>query len=321
MSRAKVRIEFAPDSNQPVVFEKETELGNLREDGGREFVAQHLFSELGIGADIEKYYLALPSVDDFLQPVKQTFRAEEMFTGEYEDRINTREMWWEVGNTLVRAKHLLARSRAYYDQELAHSSSQDAEAGSLSWHFHLDKLDRFELAISALGKVSDLAARLIFDRLGASLVDRSRPNWERDVTLGNIRKGFADRAGNPHVAALTDAEYSTIPEILDDFQQTDSGIRLWAYRVKFVHRIRPSVDRPELYIRLESRERTPIVDATGRTKGWTMSIGGRSTNVEYAFIDLYADAVQVLRHYISMLEQLKAIRRFSPEAVASAATG
>jgi hypothetical protein len=321
MAIARVRIAFEDETDQPTVFEKDVQFTDLREPGGKEFVAQHLFSELEKDDRAGSHYLALPSVDKFLRPVKQSFRPEDIASGSYEDRINTREIWWEIGNTLLRVKHLLAQSRSFHDQERVHSLSQEPEAENLAAYFHLDKMVHFDLAVILLGKVSDLAARLVFERLGASLIpnlDRSNPEWERAVTLGNIRNALLDRTANPHVASLTDAEYTALQGIFDDFLRTDHGTRLWGYRLRFTHRITPSVDRPELYTHLQSRKRTPITDTAGETKGWTMSIGDRPTTAEYAFNDLYEDAVQTLQHYISMLERLEAIPRFGPEAAASA---
>jgi hypothetical protein len=94
-------------------------------------------------------------------------------------------------------------------------------------------------------------------------------------------------------------------------------MRLWDYRVRFTHRPKPSIDRGELYSHLESRRRTPILDENGQVKGWTMGFGGLRTIADYTFTDLYNDAVQTLRHYISLLERLEAIPRFGPEAVVS----
>ncbi len=324
MAHTKVRITFEPDSKEPSVFEREVEFTDLREPGGKEFLAQYLLSEVEREVRWGQHYSQLASVDSFVQPVKQTFRLEDLASGEYEDRINTREMWSEIGNTLLRVKRLLAQSQAWYEQELAQSSSQDPEAQNLAWYLHINKMDSFDHAAMSLGKVSDLAARLVFERLGASLLrnlDRSNPEWERNITWGNIRRSLADRSANPDVASLTDLEYAALLDIFDDFLSTDHGIRLWGYRVKFAHRITPSVDRPELYAHLESREKTPIKNAAGETTGWTAGFGGIPKTAEYSFPDLYEDAAQTLRHYVFMLERLKGISRFSPEAAASAARG
>lgn len=321
MTLARIRIAFDIDSDQPTVFEKNVEFTDLREPGGKEFIAQYTFSRFETESRWGKHFLDLPSFDRFLRPVKQSFRFEEFASGGYEDRLNTREMWFEIGNTLLRAKGLLAHSLAYHEQELAHLSSQDPEAENLSWHLHLDKVEQFDLAVGALGKISDLTARLVFERLGASLLDRSKPGWERAIMLTNIRQALADRTENPVVASLTEAEYAELQAILNEFVPTERGMRLWGYRVRLTHRPKPSIDRGELYSHLESRERTPTLDENGQVKGWTKGIGGLRTSADYAFTDLYNDAIQTFRHYVSLLERLEAIPKFGPEAVASTSGG
>jgi hypothetical protein len=189
MAFAKIRIVFEPRSAEAHVYEKDLEMPGLREDGGQEFVAQQLFSELEKNANYGRYYAALPSTDNFLRQVRQTFRLDDLASGSFEDRSNARAMWSEIAHTLLRAKHLLAEARSYYDQEHIHLSSQGPEAENLSWTFHLDKIERFDHAVTLLGKTSDLAARLVFERLGASLLpklDKGNPEWERALTWSNI---------------------------------------------------------------------------------------------------------------------------------------
>jgi len=323
MATAKIRLSFGADSSQPQVFERVVELGDLRDDGGREFVAQHLFSELEKDSRYVEYRSALPSIDSFFRPVKQTYHAHDVVSDTFDDRINTREMWLEIGNTLLRVHHLLPKSRTYHDAELAHSASQDPEADSLSAGFHLDKMASFDLVAILLQKIHDLAARLVFERLGASLLctlDRSDPEWERFITLGKVREALSKRTGNPHVASLSDEEYSTLLNILDEFRKSDDGTKLQSYRNKFVHRIAPSVDRTDLYGHLQDRQETPIIGEDGKAKGWTKSFGGRPTTPQYVFLDLYGSAVETLTHYVETLKRLEAMPRFGPEATCGAAT-
>ncbi len=313
MPTANVRIAFDDGSDQPV-FERNIELNDLREPGGKEFVAQYIFSQIEAESRWGEHFLTLPSFDQFLRAPKQSFGLKDIISGAYEDRLNTREMWMEIGNTLLRAKRLLAHSMAYHEQENVYLSSQNSEAENLSWHFHLDKVERFDLVVGALGKISDLAARLVFERLGASLFDTSKSGWERTVTLTNVREALANRIVNPYVAELTDAEYTELRAILDGFLQTEHGLRLWSYRVRLTHRLKPSVDRGEFYSHLESREKTPMLDESGQVKGWQKGFGGSRSIAEYAFSDLYTDAAETLRHHVAMLERLEALPRFSPEA-------
>jgi hypothetical protein len=314
---ARVRLSFEPDTEKPRVFERDVDLGELREDGGREFVAQRLFSELEKDSHYIEYRSALPSIDSFLRPVKQTFRGLEMVSDTFDDRLNTREMWLEIGNTLLRVHHLLPKSRTYHDAELTHCGSQDPQAENLSAVFHLDKMANFDLVTILLQKIHDLAARLVFERLGASLLgdlDQSDPEWERFITPGKVRKALSNRARNPQVAALSDDEYSTLLNVLDELRKSDDGTKLQSYRNKFVHRIAPSVDRTDLYGHLQDRRKTPIVGEDSKVKGWTKGFGGRPATPQYVFLELYDSAVQTLSDYVDTLKRLEAMPRFGPEA-------
>jgi hypothetical protein len=318
--KATVRITFEGESTSSKTYEKTAEFIELREPGGDEFVAQYLLAIVEVESRWGKYRSTLPDVSRIHRDVKQTFRPEDLISSNYEDRINTRAMWVEIGRTLLRAKVLLSKSRALH--EVQQLIPQGSETENVVWHLHLDKLDSFDLGVIFLGKVSELAARLIFERLGASLIsalDMTKPNWERDVKWSAIQKGFADRIGNPNVASITDPEYLEVREILAQFLNLENGKRLLAYQHKFVHRITPSVDDPGFYTHLESRATTPIIDKeTGQQMGWTKEIGAMPLSAEYAFLDLYEDAVQTLRHYVVLLERLDAIPRFGPEALATA---
>jgi hypothetical protein len=317
VTTARVRLSFDADAAKPQVFERDVNLGELRQNGGRQFVAQHLFSELEKGARYFDYLMAFPSVESFLRPVKQTYNSLDVVSDTFEDRMNTREVWVEMGNIFLRIEHLLLESRTSHDVEITHSASTEAEANNLSAFFHLDKMAHFDLAAILLQKVHDLAARLIFERLGASLlgdIDRDDPEWERFITPGRVRKGLEMKAANPHVASPSDEEYSTVLNILDDLHKSDDGTSLHSYRNKLVHRVAPSVDRTDLYGHLQDRRKTPILGPDGKQRGWTKGFGGRPTEPEYKFLELYDSAVETFTHYVETLKRLEAVPRFGPEA-------
>jgi hypothetical protein len=317
MTHASIRITFDSDSNKPLVFERQLGFADLREPGGKEFAGEYLLSVCAMESNWTRFRLDLPDVANFMREPTQSFRPEDLFSGVYEDRINTRQMWTEISHVLLRVRVLLSKSRAYHDQEFEPLLRESPEERSLRWSLHLAKMEHFDLAVIVLRKVSELAARLVFERLGASLVknlDRANPNWERDITWRNIKTGLADRVGNPDLATLPYPEYEAIRVICDDFLKAETGKRLWSYRNKVVHRISPSVDRADLHTHLEDREATPLVDGAGRNKVWTKTISMGRVAADYAFTDLYDDAVQALREYIAVLERLDAIPRFSPEA-------
>jgi hypothetical protein len=312
MAVARIRIEF--DSDESASFERNVEFTDLSELGDKRFVASYIFSEVEAQSRWGLHLMALPSVDMFLRPVRQTFQMDELASGSYEDRTNTRAVWMDIVNTLLHVRSLLAQSMSYDEQERLHLASGEPEAENLSWHSHMNKLERFDVAVGSLGKTCDLVARLIFERLGAMLLDRSKPGWQLSLKLKAIRKGLSDRTVPP-ANLLSVMEYQELVGILDDFLSTEPAQRTRHYRNRVTHHIKPSVDRRELYSHLESRETTPVLDENGQVKGWTKGFGGISSVAEYSFACLYQDAVQNFQHYISLLQRLEAMPRFSLEAI------
>lgn len=224
-------------------------------------------------------------------------------------------MWLEIRKTLMRVEALLAKSRAYHAVEV--HLRHDSKNADHAWPVHLDKMNHFNLAAVLLAKIGDLVLRLIFERMGASLVpsvDQNDPEWERALTWKNVRKGFKDRTGNRNVAVLGKEEHERIQELLDEFPKPDFVGRIRLYRHNFIHRIVPSVDHSELYVRLQDRQGTPIMNESGNIKGWMKTLRGPPP-AEYLFSGLYGDAVQTLNHFVALLERLQAIPRFSPEAI------
>jgi len=216
MARVTVQIKFAVEGKPTREFERETELPDLRDPGGDEFVARELFASLDNMARWGAYYEALPDVSRFIRPTKLSFDVRQLFS-DYDNRSNTVAMWFEIGRTLLRVKGLLARARAFHD--LQSSSVEDARESEHEWHMHLRKMEKFDQAIMFLGKVSDLVARLVFERLGASMIpnlDLEHDEWERRVTLGVVRENFERREENDHLLLLPEAEYQTIRQILKD---------------------------------------------------------------------------------------------------------
>jgi hypothetical protein len=319
MAMAKIRIEFNSDSNHPIFFEKSVEFTNLRQPGGDEFVANVALAEFEKASLSTKYFDDMPVLDGFVRDVNLSFRIEDLITGVHDDRVNARELWHEISHILHRVRYLLAQSRAYHDLEQIYNSKRDDNSKYFAWHFHLDKIERFYLAVILLGKISDSTARLVFERLGASLIpnlDRTKPEWERQINLTNVRKGLKDRTGNSYVASLTDADYASLHTVLDDFLASDELTRIWTYRVKFVHRVTPSVDRSDLYPHLQSRKHTPTVDSKGKVTGWHSRITVSKPDGEYAFLDLYNDAIETFKHFITMLERLEKIAPFGLDVAA-----
>ncbi len=279
--------------------------------------ARLLLAELRKELQWHAFHSELPAVDEFMGGVRQTFRAEDFITGAYFDRQNTHWVWFEIGNTLLEIKVLLAQAKAY--KSLEPVKSIDPAGNNYLYNLHFLKMEKFNLAVFYLAKIEDLVFRLLFENLGASLVpvDINEPGWERALTWKNIRVGLGRKARetNSAVAGLTDDEYRRLRRILARFRRPLFVRRFLEYRHRLTHRLKPSVDYAELSTHLENRVGRPLHDEEGREKGRSWGIGGRPTEPEFRFNELYGLAVNALQHYIALLGKLKAIPRFSPEAV------
>src|SRR5579862_241727 len=290
--RATIRITFENEGQSVTASEKVVEFTDLRASGGAEFVAKRLFAEAEMKSLRGKYHAELPDASHFLRAVRQAFRPHDLVSGDFDDRTNTRLLWIEIGNTLLHVTSVLSKSRAYH--QVQRSDREGIESETLLAYLHLDKMDNFNLALIFLEKVSELTARLIFERLGASFIpklDRNKTDWERDLTWTAIRS-FERGSENPQLGALSDSEYQEVREILDGFVGTEEGNRLRDYRNKLVHRIAPSVDEPQLYTHLEDRRFAPTANVQTGARVWTRGIGGMPTSAEYSFPDLYHDAAE-----------------------------
>jgi hypothetical protein len=195
-------------------------------------------------------------------------------------------------------------------------------------------MDSFHLGMQELAKVEDLFLRLLFESLGASLVDvnLAKPNWESSINRERIRKGLRMHPSNisrlrwwprichwlksrrsdlhnRHLEELTTAEYEELIRIFNQFPNPNFVRVFTEYRNKLTHRLNPSVDYPELYIELEDRRGKQSVNKLGQPFV-VYSIGSTRTVAEYTFETLFDAAAQTVAHYIALLSDLQKISRF-----------
>jgi len=313
MGRATLQVTFENEALPKSTFEKTAALRSERNAPGEEYVAEYLGFELEKELRWVSYHSALPDVESFLRPARQTVNANPLDTTELEDRWNTAAVWREIGNTLLRVKVLMAQSRAYKDMEPKHNDM--LEENQALYRLHLRKMDCFDLAAFLLAKAEDLTFRLIFENLGASIVpvNRDEPDWERELNWTNIKRGLKCRTTNPYLMALSEEEYRGLRKILAAFRRPHFVRSFIRYRNCVAHRISPSVDCAEFHTHLQDRVRTPLRDRQGHV-GWSMRIKGRPKQPEHYFLPLYETAAQTLQHYVSLLGQLFSMPRFGPEA-------
>lgn len=313
MSEKRIEISIAfKDSGIERTFEKVVEIPDETSVAGEDNLRDYLWAEVEKELEWGRYLEGLPDIEDLPQPTRQSFKLDDMVSGAYHDRTNVQWTWFEIKKVLREVRLLLAQSRAYKALEPEHKAN--LEENNLLYNLHLNKIEKFDLAVFLLTKVEDLVFRLIFEGTGASLisVDMSDPEWERALTWSKINAALKKNSGNSGNAHLNTEEQAALIWIVGAFRQPDYVSRFIAYRNQVTHRIRPSVDYVELYTYLQNRMAKPLFDAEGREKGRSWGIGVRPTKAEYDFDALYELAVRTMEHYVALLRRLSAIHRFNP---------
>lgn len=254
----------------------------------------------------------LPDVSHLQGSSKIRFTLDAIVSGEYHDRMNTREAWFEIVQTIYRVEDLLAGSRAY--KQLEYPTDAPAE-DAFVWRVHLVKMKSFNLAVFLLAKIEDLIFRLLFEGLSASFtfVNQSRQDWEYTLQSDKVRDEFKNRSANPVLKELPDPEFEKIKDIVDRLRAQPIP-KFLQYRKCLTHRLTPSVDYVHFSAAPQSRLGKPVFDkTTGERKGYRMSLFATPRNPDYQFLDLYSLAVETLNHYAGLLRELKAIPRFAGE--------
>ena len=193
-------------------------------------------------------------------------------------------VWFEIGNMLAEARIKLLRARGYKEVEGAYTAGA-GQAGNRLRIAHLRKMDEFHGALKAIKKLEDLILRLIFEGAGRSLegIDMTKRQWERQLTLNNVKKAVNNRTSNAVLIAMPDAEYDELVRILTSMEHNGSPEMdaFWTYRHALEHRMPQSVDYREMY---------PY---------WRPG-----ANPDWQFLDLFNATVQVYEHYYGLLDAL-----------------
>jgi hypothetical protein len=313
MAHARIQVIFADGPAPAQVWEDVVPLPKRGHPEGERNVANYLMLELRKEISWGDYYEQLPDVTALLGLPRQTFRGLDIQT--YFDRRNTMWVWFELANVLLNTKVLLAQARAYEDLEPPRNESPADD--QLRHNIHILKMEKFDLAAFSLAKVEDLIIRLLFENLGASIVnvDMTQPEWERKLTWENFKEGLKHRSDNPNLAALSEQEYRVLRRLVAMMRSPNFVRRIVEYRNRLAHRMRPSVDYPELKTPLEDRVGRALYGAAGEVTGRAWAVGASPVKPDYEFMNLFDFGRRMMQHYVDLLRQLKAMPRFGPEAI------
>jgi hypothetical protein len=261
-------------------------------------LAHHLGAELRLGDN----RAALPSPSNLAQPSKQA--RTPMDPMDMINPWNADGIWLEICNSCLHVAHNLALAKAYWDTE-------PKEVPIERWYYcHAQKTAALHLAVFYLAKVQDLVVRLLFESIGERLiqVDQSDPDWERQLTMRNLKNGLARLHSS---GDLKHEEYVLIVAAIDKPTKAPRGKLVVEYRNRVAHRLAPSVDHTELSPVLQDRVGRPVYDEHGSRTGTAWPFRIASAKPDFVFEELYDAIVEYLSAVVSMLEQLKALPRFA----------
>jgi hypothetical protein len=269
----------------------------------------HLTIEARQEARWTEFWHQLPKMNDLKPPGKLTFNLLEDFPGKYFDTTNTHALWWEILKTMMEAKWLLARARAYKGLEMPVADVAEDRNTRVA---HLAKMQHFDLAVFRITKLEDLIVPLLYEGLGASFsfVDQgSDPQWESALRWEKL-KGELKRRDTHVLKLMPDDEYNRLVKVSKQLRAQPIP-KLLDYRHGIAHRVTPSVDYARLYTYREDRSGKPVYDKkTGKKTGTTYLMGATPTNPKYEFLKLYDIAVTSLSAYMEIFRELKTMPRF-----------
>jgi hypothetical protein len=308
MPEYRLRLELSRTGrDHPLNVVEETALSDdEKTPEGEEALGIELAAEFRRAIRFHEYFTTIPNTTvDLVDSLPRTFRPDQWF-----DAQNTQGLWLEIYNTLADVRFLLAQSRAYKSLEPPEDKTDDP-SNQLRYYAHFSKLYHLNLAVLGIVKIQDLVVRLLFENFGGpSLieVDQTDDDWEKKLTLKAAKIGLKQQLD---LGRLSQSEYDDILAALSRPSASKFREKVVSYRNGIVHRLRPSVDYPQLFTPLEDRVGQPFFDASGVEKGRQFSLGGLPTTPQYFFTDLYAALLDYLKHVIEMLTLLKTIPRLA----------
>lgn len=277
-------------------------------DEHKQNLARELFAELRKAVSFQDLKSPLPDLGDSLLESPPTAPFTLAGPMAFIDLLNRPAIWLEISNTFVDLRFLLPQAKAYKDLEPKDSTPL---SDPLCAYLHYQQMYMLNLAVFQLLKIQDLVVRLLQESFSGELisVDYSDDEWERRLTLKEAKKGLNALFQN---SKLTTQEHQLIMEALHLPSKSAYQDTVIRYRHHLTHRIRASVDYPELFTEVEDRAGQPIVDPkTGKEKGKVYPIRGGKSKPEFLFADLYAALSDYMGYVADMLKALKTIPRLA----------
>ena len=304
MERVTAHLTFQNDTGTLWEYEFAHPVRDGATQRGREALASELATELQVQMTYADLGTAIPEPPDLL-----TSNGRRVPFEEFVSRVATSGMWLEIQNTLLEFRFLLSLAMAFKNCEPPVST--DGEPQSVvnkRWFAHMEKMLRLDSAVSLLVKVQDLTVRLLFENFGADLIetDMTQDGWERDLKLSEAKEGLQKRLD---AGELAQPEFDAIIDALEQPRKSVHARLLIDYRNRATHRIRPSVDYPELFTHIQGRG-TPLINKQGDVVGKEIGLFERRSSAEFTSSELVTALIEYYGHICEMLRRLKTLPRF-----------
>lgn len=217
---------------------------------------------------------------------------------------NVNELWDEIYSLLLGARLNFATARMLKRLEEEHSRTTNEDINA-RFELHLDKMERFHLAVFEIARIEDLIVRIVYEFFGNGFIDadEAKDGWEKKLTWDRMKEELNKRDDplkNPHpsLVAMAESEYQKLMSLIRRYR-TPEVLELIRYRDIKTHRVTPSVDHPELAVEVSS--------LGALAAGSPLPFVAARATADYQFMELYVTAREVYSQLLRLLLELNEI--------------
>lgn len=218
---------------------------------------------------------------------------------------NVNELWLEISNLLLGARLNFAMSRTLKQLEDEHLNETHFDVNA-RFDPHLEKMERFHLAVFEIARIEDLIVRTIYEYFGDQFieVDCANENWEKKLTWDRMKdalnaRGKPEKKPHRRLEAMAEGTYRQLMVLIRRYR-SPQVLALIRYRDMRAHRVTPSVDHPELSVEV-------LAVSSATTLGRQLPVPSQSTETQYQFLELYERAKEVYAQVLTLLLDLNKI--------------
>jgi len=168
MNALKATLTFITDG-QEETRTHEVNLPLPPTEAGVYLMAAQVFCEIAKEVLFAGFYEQLSDPSILTTYARRSVTFDSVTTGQLEADSNMQQVWYEITNTLIAARYLLAQSRGYKEVEQRLPNPRPGYPSSDMLNMHISKMNAFDAAVYRLAKIEDLFLLLLFVSFGCSL--------------------------------------------------------------------------------------------------------------------------------------------------------